>query len=112
MTRLIDADALKENVNKKKVVGRFNTLCLIDNAPTVEPHPSYCNHIFNNYIRVADPKRMCITMHLKCMLCDGTISLNMTSGMIADLLNDITLNGLDPIYVKAVSNENPCDPIK
>lgn len=33
--RLIDADALKEEVNKKKVVGRFNTLSLIDAAPTV-----------------------------------------------------------------------------
>jgi len=37
--RLIDADALKEEVNKKKVVGRFNTLLLIDNAPTVEERP-------------------------------------------------------------------------
>lgn len=35
--RLIDADALKAEVNKKKVVGRFNTLLLIDNAPTVIP---------------------------------------------------------------------------
>jgi len=34
--RLIDADALKEEVNKKNVVGRFNTLLIIDNAPTVE----------------------------------------------------------------------------
>ena len=33
--RLIDADALKEAVNKKKVVGRFNTIMLIDNAPIV-----------------------------------------------------------------------------
>lgn len=33
--RLIDADKLKEEVNKKKVVGRFNTLSLIDNAPTI-----------------------------------------------------------------------------
>ena len=33
--RLIDADALKEEINKKKVVGRFNTLLIIDNAPTV-----------------------------------------------------------------------------
>lgn len=33
--RLIDADALKEEVSKKKVVGRFNTLSLIDAAPTV-----------------------------------------------------------------------------
>lgn len=32
--RLIDADALKEEFNKKKVVGRFNTIMLIDNAPT------------------------------------------------------------------------------
>ena len=37
MTRLIDADALKEELNKKEVVGRFNTLLLIDNAPTVVP---------------------------------------------------------------------------
>lgn len=34
--RLIDANALKEEVNKKNVVGRFNTIMLIDNAPTVE----------------------------------------------------------------------------
>ena len=34
--RLIDADALKEAINDKKVVGRFNTIQLIDNAPTVE----------------------------------------------------------------------------
>lgn len=38
--RLIDADALKEEVNKKKIVGRFNTIMLIDNAPTVE-RPKY-----------------------------------------------------------------------
>lgn len=34
--RLIDADALKEEVNKKNVVGRFNTLLLIDKAPIIE----------------------------------------------------------------------------
>lgn len=33
--RLIDADELKEEVNKKNVVGRFNMLKLIDDAPTV-----------------------------------------------------------------------------
>lgn len=37
--RLIDADALKEAVNNKKVVGRFNAIQLIDNAPTVEVRP-------------------------------------------------------------------------
>lgn len=35
--RLIDADALKEVVNNKNVVGRFNTIQLIDNAPTITP---------------------------------------------------------------------------
>ena len=33
---LISRSALKEEVNKKNVVGRFNTLLLIDNAPTVD----------------------------------------------------------------------------
>lgn len=33
--RLIDADTLKNEVNKKNVVGRFNTIMLIDNAPTI-----------------------------------------------------------------------------
>ena len=37
--RLIDADELKEAVNAKKVVGRFNTILLIDSAPTVEERP-------------------------------------------------------------------------
>lgn len=34
MGRLIDADALKRAVNEKRVVGRFNTIKLIDDAPT------------------------------------------------------------------------------
>lgn len=47
--RLIDADALKEEVNKKKVVGRFNTLSLIDNAPTVcENNPKWCESCISN----------------------------------------------------------------
>lgn len=33
--RPIDADALKKAVNDKKVVGRFNTIVLIDEAPTL-----------------------------------------------------------------------------
>lgn len=56
-----------------------------------------CNHIFNDYIRVSDPKRMCITMHLRCELCHKTISLNLTSGLIQDIFNDIALNGINPI---------------
>ena len=35
MARLIDADALKKAVNDKRVVGRFNTIMLIDEAPTL-----------------------------------------------------------------------------
>lgn len=35
--RLVDADALKAEIIKKRVVGRFNTLLLIDQAPTVTP---------------------------------------------------------------------------
>lgn len=34
--KLIDADALKAEINVKNVVGRFNTLLLIDNAPEVD----------------------------------------------------------------------------
>ena len=51
--RLIDADALKEEVNKN-VVGRFNKLLslLIDNAPTIveaddpinDPHYGECEY--------------------------------------------------------------------
>ena len=43
--RLIDADALKEEVSKKKVVGRFNTLSLIDAAPTI----IWCNKTSEGY---------------------------------------------------------------
>lgn len=39
--RLIDADKLKEQVNNKHVVGRFNVLNLIDNAPTVFDENTY-----------------------------------------------------------------------
>lgn len=38
--RPVDADALKEEVNKKKVVGRFNVLSLIDAAQTI-PLPDF-----------------------------------------------------------------------
>ena len=41
--RLIDADALKKEVSKKKVVGRFNTLSLIDAAQTVVVNCKDCD---------------------------------------------------------------------
>ena len=62
-----------------------------------KPDKIECNHIFNNYIRVADPQRMCITMYLRCMLCNETISLKVTDGMLADLYSDITLNHINPM---------------
>ena len=61
--RLIDADALKEEVNKKNVVGRFNTLLLIDNAPTVEPKQG-------EWIIIDDFSNG--EMMLKCPECNGT----------------------------------------
>lgn len=35
---LISREALKEEINKKRIVGRFNTIQIIDNAPTVEAY--------------------------------------------------------------------------
>lgn len=60
--RLIDADSLKEEVNKKKVVGRFNTIMLIDNAPTVDtacPHcdSGYAQGYSDGYLRGKEEKR-------------------------------------------------------
>lgn len=68
-----------------------------------------CNHIFNDYIRMADPKRQCITMYLRCSLCNETISLDVTSDMLANLFSDIALNHVNPIYVKALSNDKDID---
>lgn len=39
--RLIDADALIEALNNKKVVGRFNTIKLINEALTIEVRTQY-----------------------------------------------------------------------
>jgi len=62
--RLIDADALKEAVNTKRVVGRFNTIQLIDNAPTVFDCRSCKNngnerecvdcHEYSNFVKYED----------------------------------------------------------
>lgn len=59
--RLIDADTLKEEVNKKNVVGRFNTLLLIDNAPTVleRPHGEWVIE-----------KNTTFEFYMKCSNCD------------------------------------------
>lgn len=61
--RLIDADALKEEVNKKKVVGRFNTLLLIDNAPTVELNESVIQEVLNKRCMTAVANEYLITLH-------------------------------------------------
>ena len=68
--RLIDANALKEEVNKKKVVGRFNTLLLIDNAPTVEIPVArwdcYCEGQKVGYEKALSEKPT-----INCKDCDG-----------------------------------------
>lgn len=50
---LISRKALKEEINKKKVVGRFNTIALIDNAPSVNPYFPLSEEVFN-YITDAE----------------------------------------------------------
>ena len=52
--RLIDANVLKEEVNKKRVVGRFNMLNLIDNAPTVEPEKAKEGELVKAYTKGFD----------------------------------------------------------
>ena len=56
--------------------------------------PFECEHIYNKYVRMADPKRMCITMYLKCYKCGKSFELNVTSGLLADLFHDISENGI------------------
>lgn len=57
--RPVDADALKEEVNKKKVVGRFNVLSLIDAAQTI-PLPDfkegYCQAILDGKTNYSRPR--------------------------------------------------------
>lgn len=53
-----------------------------------------CNHIYNDYVRLADRKRMCITMYLRCMNCNETISLDVTPDMLKKLFKDIGENGV------------------
>lgn len=55
--RLIDADKLKEEVNNKRVVGRFNTIQLIDDAPTVyvdEYEKAYNNGYHLGFMRAIE----------------------------------------------------------
>ena len=61
--RLIDADALKEEINKKKVVGRFNTLSLIDAAPTVELDESIIQEVLNKRCMTAVANEYLIALH-------------------------------------------------
>ena len=57
--RLIDADALKEEVKTSKVTGRFfeGTLMLIDNAPTVNPCDN-CDLYFKAMTKAAELDKM------------------------------------------------------
>lgn len=51
---LISREALKEEVNKKNVVGRFNTIMLIDNAPTVSDRTEEVLSLQNTIAKIVE----------------------------------------------------------
>ena len=78
--RLIDADALKEEVNKKKIVGRFNTIMLIDNAPTVKTYCYFCGQtehgqIEERPIHCKDCKYTVLSKDGKTLICCMTMKV-------------------------------------
>ena len=54
-----------------------------------QPEEVKCHHIYDQYIRFYDAKRMCNTIHLKCEFCGEEITINVTDGVISDLFNDL-----------------------
>ena len=58
-----------------------------------EPEEVKCHHIYNQYSRFYDAKRMCNTIHLKCGFCGEVITINVTDGVIFDLFNDLDAFG-------------------
>lgn len=59
-----------------------------------QPTPLECEHIYNEYVRMPDPKRMCFTMYLKCYKCNNSIEINVTKGLLSDLFCDISEHGI------------------
>ena len=59
-----------------------------------EPEEIKCNHIYGEYIRMLDYKRMCNTLHLKCVYCGEVTTVNITNGLMNDLYLDIHVNGI------------------
>lgn len=59
-----------------------------------QPKPFECGHIYSDYVRMTDPRRMCITMYLKCYKCGESIELNVTDGLLAHLFQDIGEHGI------------------
>lgn len=60
------------------------------------PEQVKCNHIYNDYVRMSDPKRICVTMYLRCMNCNETISIDVSPNMLKMLFNDIGEHGVWP----------------
>lgn len=59
-----------------------------------QPEPLECNHIYSEYVRMSDPRRMCVTMYLKCYMCGKSTEVNVTSGLLTDLFTDIGEHGI------------------
>ena len=59
-----------------------------------KPEEVKCNHIFNEYIRENDYKRMCHPIHLKCAYCGEVTTVNVSDGLLTDLYHDLNENGI------------------
>lgn len=53
-----------------------------------------CSHIYDGYARINDPKRMCNTIWLRCCYCRKTTQIDVTDGLLSDLVKDINANGI------------------
>lgn len=59
-----------------------------------EPEEIKCEHIYGEYVRMHDCKRMCNTLHLKCVYCGEVTTVNVSYGLLTDLYADIYENGI------------------
>lgn len=48
-----------------------------------------CNHVFNDYFLMPDPKRMCIDCFLSCSICNATEKISVTKNLLDNLRRNI-----------------------
>ena len=47
-----------------------------------ESTPNFeCQHIYDRYVTMDDPKRMCTDVFMKCSLCNDTIKISTTGSL-------------------------------